>query len=808
MKEQYSKIFANSTLNSVIDSLIFHQFGNDLKLELEEVNMEKLRKCVWLASILAQSPDELHRQKAQTFASLMFLQYPSDRNIQKAAYIIYSRAGNLTASKFLIDLGAILPNGFQFHQSFGYLLDTELGIERLSKSIGEQNEEILLTDFQSNLWHSLNNNNKIAISAPTSAGKSFIIQRYIKKRFTEAPALRILYLVSSRALLSQVSEEFRLILPTDVQINTSFIFNDESPIIDITKHLLILTPERCLKLLQGGYRKEFPLDMVFIDEIQNIEESEGRGVLLEYVLNELNQIWPESKKIIAGPLIRNTKDVFIDLFRTNCAIAHTTKSPVFHIKTIVRPGSENNIRISVVPHDPDIKSTALTVTTPFNLTKELDKGVGEGLSKVVKFFTTKGQSIIYAPKTNLVQTWAKNLANSIEDSNTDAQLEELIEFLTDEIHPKYFLIDCLRKLIAFHHAKLPDIVRKEIEDLFIAGKIKFLYCTSTLLEGVNLPANNLFIIKPEKRSDPLSPFEFGNLIGRAGRIKDSLYGTIYCIERDELWARDYYETHYEKNVTSSSRRALRKPTSILNEITKATNEIKESAVKNVLVLLRQKFVQGESQLRQYLDTKLIEKQYIDPIVDGLKESLQSIKVPVNILRLNPSVDPLLQNRLFEQITNEGVDKWIFHPNPNFYSRITSERNTELDFENTSMFWQLNKIIEKLDEIFTIRLEAFKKYDIGLSIASICSYATQWLENKSYKELIAADIRFYSKHTNPNKRIDPDDASMVNRRINEVIKIHSTMTTFILVKYLKLLNDLLTPFIGIILPIFETKRLVG
>ena len=112
------------------------------------------------------------------------------------------------------------------------------------------------------------------------------------------------------------------------------------------------------------------------------------------------------------------------------------------------------------------------------------------------------------------------------------EVKELIDFLKEDIHRKYYLIDCLKKKIAYHHGSLPDIVRKEIEELYINEKLSTIFCTSTLLEGVNLPANNLFTFEPKKKDTPLTNFEFGNLIGRAGRLNSSLYGTVYYIEEN------------------------------------------------------------------------------------------------------------------------------------------------------------------------------------------------------------------------------------------------------------------------------------
>ena len=78
---------------------------------------------------------------------------------------------------------------------------------------------------------------------------------------------------------------------------------------------------------------------------------------------------------------------------------------------------------------------------------------------------------------------------------------------------------------------LPTSIRLRIEELFRKrdGGIHTIFCTSTLLEGVNLPADNLFITDYKNGSYPMSAVEFRNLIGRVGRIQYSLYGNAFLV---------------------------------------------------------------------------------------------------------------------------------------------------------------------------------------------------------------------------------------------------------------------------------------
>lgn len=57
---------------------------------------------------------------------------------------------------------------------------------------------------------------------------------------------------------------------------------------------------------------------------------------------------------------------------------------------------------------------------------------------------------------------------------------------------------------------MPLLIRTEIERLFSEGFIRYLICTSTLLEGVNLPAKSIIIRNPRRgKGNPLNANDFG-----------------------------------------------------------------------------------------------------------------------------------------------------------------------------------------------------------------------------------------------------------------------------------------------------------
>lgn len=64
-------------------------------------------------------------------------------------------------------------------------------------------------------------------------------------------------------------------------------------------------------------------------------------------------------------------------------------------------------------------------------------------------------------------------------------------------------------------------------------------CTSTLLEGVNLPADNLFITD-NKIFRRKTPVDFRNLIERVGQISYNLYGNVYFVSEEKSVEADSY----------------------------------------------------------------------------------------------------------------------------------------------------------------------------------------------------------------------------------------------------------------------------
>ncbi|MGS4443452.1 hypothetical protein ACKUSX_10475 [Enterobacter roggenkampii] len=82
--------------------------------------------------------------------------------------------------------------------------------------------------------------------------------------------------------------------------------------------------------------------------------------------------------------------------------------------------------------------------------------------------------------------------------------------------------------MAFHDGALPRHITSSIIDYFNEGLIKVLFCTSTIIEGVNTSAKNIVYFDEKKGKDlSIDYFDYSNIKGRAGRLMEHYSGNIF-----------------------------------------------------------------------------------------------------------------------------------------------------------------------------------------------------------------------------------------------------------------------------------------
>lgn len=116
--------------------------------------------------------------------------------------------------------------------------------------------------------------------------------------------------------------------------------------------------------------------------------------------------------------------------------------------------------------------------------------------------------------------------------NPSGELNDAAEWIGKEYHPDWILPKGLPSGIGIHHGRLPRALAQFVVKSFNDGRIQFLICTSTLIEGVNTKAKNV-VVWDNKIGFPQRPldfFTFSNIKGRAGRMRQYFVGRVYVFE--------------------------------------------------------------------------------------------------------------------------------------------------------------------------------------------------------------------------------------------------------------------------------------
>ncbi|MDQ1213863.1 DEAD/DEAH box helicase [Pantoea anthophila] len=779
--------------NFLIEYLFLKNRNDSRKVKLSD---ENIRRATWLAS-LGSSGDENDRDIASAFGTLLYLYDPENELYVKACYVLQSRAGNIVSAKHL--KGLIEENKILKH--FSVSLDFELTSQKfmLEKKLPGE-DSIFFTHFQKELWSKLERGQNVAVSAPTSAGKSFVIKKFIYERVINANFGYFVYVVPSKALINQVGNEMARELKDIATIMTTYKEMEDG----CSKVVFVLTPERCMKLLHEK-GDEAP-SVVFFDEIQNLEDS-SRGNVFENVIYRMTSTWKTTQFIMAGPYINNLHGSLDKIVDIDLVEQKTSATPVFQLKIILTI-HKNKKNVSYKLVSPVGGVIAGDYNIGRSLYSKLSSSKGAALKYITSLLNEDEQNIIYAPKKNLAEGWALAISSTDEESvsiegsvsnkNYDARIENLCSFLESEIHPLYSLVRSLKEGVAFHHGGLLDVARLEVEDLFADGVIRNLVCTSTLLQGVNLPADRMIVLSPRIGDYELNHFDFLNLIGRAGRINTSLYGEVFCIQLvDEQWAEDKIDSKEIKEIESAVLKKLNdhgdSVVSYIDMVGKdvLSNQGDYKAI-NLASYLRSQFLVDLKHFEKIISNSNLTANQIRVMNNRLEVLSESLSVPKDIIKKNPFVDPILIDELFYMVSRDGLAQWCINKYP---GRKSGEVSDAFDFQRMSYYNQYKSVITRLNDIFEIEKEINFKEDgetrksqhyVGINRLIYDSH--KWMLGKKYRFFI--DSMVNNKFQKKGIAIDYKKIDGVTNFITTHI---NTNLTFILVKYLSLWADVIGSF---------------
>lgn len=465
------------------------------------VQQKELTDALRFADILSRSEIPDAKNKAYKIVSLLSETHQQDETYSSFATPILVRLGNFPALRFLEE-----------NLVHNVITPREVVFEKIIKETFHSipNSEHTFTDSQYEIYENLKKNNHYSFSGPTSIGKSFIIKAFMHHLISEHKGTdNIALLVPTRALINQAAN----------QIKTEFIQYQQykvltHPIIpgafknESNKFIFIFTPERLIAYLSELSNPK--IDYLFIDEAHKIvSEKDTRSPLYYHAVLQAER--KSVKLYFASPNIPNP-EVFLRLFEKSSDESLCIKSS---------PVSQNRYFLDLID-----KRGILLSDSETEVNLDIDFPTCD-LNHWIRKLSNGEKSIIYCNSKADTIELALEFSKTLEIKNVP-EVNEVIALIEQHLHKKYYLIDCLRKGVAFHFGNLPQRIREKVEWLFENKKIDFIFCTSTLLEGVNLPAKNIFILSNAIGLTKFTDIDFWNLCGRAGRLTKELSGNIIC----------------------------------------------------------------------------------------------------------------------------------------------------------------------------------------------------------------------------------------------------------------------------------------
>lgn len=611
--------------------------------------------------------------------------------------------------------------------------------EILKKKIYNQvtfgNATLNFTDFQSRILGSLQSGHDVVFSAPTSSGKSFLIMNYIAQRLVASTKFTAVYIVPTKALMAEVqtttasaARNAGLSAPEFVVLSSPNVLNI-SEVRTIPKKVLVLTQERLQELLAN--RMDISVDLLILDEAQKVAEGD-RGIVIEDAIRELIESNPSMQKIMISPYVSNLVK-FGQIFNVpneRVVTETTSRSPVGQsvlfvkfTRTSERPG----VSVEVSAYLPEIE-TMVPLETISNK-RNLPKLIYDRKAWVARFLVSEDEpTLIYCNGSSDSRKVGQRLVSYSSKENQSEEVLEAIDFLKEHVHKEYYLTELLRFGVGYHYGKMPQFIRFFVKDLFEKKKITMLCCTSTLLEGVNLPAKNLVMYKPRAGS-LLTTLSTRNLVGRAGRLQKDYYGKIYCIEDDE-WSQDKTPFNDElESISSSSEDILLNRADMLiqylKEYKKSSDDEIMKGVKSLATsLIIRRLIHSNSAFLSKFKER--EDRISQGALDSISRELERISAEVaslepSVILRNRSVDPRFQHELYQLLTSRG-----FIPLPPYPIDV--------------LFY------EKLEAIFKlVSVSLLRQREDSKSYRHFSHLANLWINQASYKEILEGQLRYRQKN---------------------------------------------------------------
>lgn len=336
---------------------------------------------------------------------------------------------------------------------------------------------------QSNVLSKLLDGKNIAVSAPTSFGKSFIIDAYIAAKQPDNVVIIVPTIAlmdeTRRRLYKKFSEKYSIITAPDTRLGE--------------RNILVFPQERAL-----GYVSELKkIDLLVVDEFYKASQAHDkeRSPSLIKAILKLSQI--SNQRYYLAPNIKKL--------------------------------GENEFT-----HDMEFLEL-LDFNTVFLDIQELYKEIGDDEeakgNRLVEIISSDSRkSLIYAGTYSEIDKISKLAVEKLPKQDR-LYTNAFARWLRKNYQQDWYLPDLVERAVGVHNGSMHRCLSQLQVKLFdYPDGFDSIVSTSSIIEGVNTSAQNVIIWRSKVGGTNLKDFSYKNIIGRGGRMFKYFVGNIFLLD--------------------------------------------------------------------------------------------------------------------------------------------------------------------------------------------------------------------------------------------------------------------------------------
>lgn len=326
---------------------------------------------------------------------------------------------------------------------------------------------------QANVYRELLSGRSVILSAPTSFGKSLIIDALIaSEKYTN-----ILIIVPTIALIDETRRRLAKFRETYKIITHAFQRTS-------TKNVFVLTQERASELVDLNL-----IDFFVLDEFYKLSPDRADDARCDLLNQVFYQLTKRGKQFyMLGPSVNGVSP------DAEARLTYTYIQEPYH--TVVS-------RLHPVRIEGDEFTTLST----------LARGLVD-------------PTIVFCSSPNRAAAVSNRFVEDGLGQESDA-VRLAADWISQNYHPEWNFVRALSRGIGVHHGRIPRALAQYVVRAFNLEHVHYLVCTSTLIEGVNTKAKNIIVFDDTIDRKRFNMFTFNNIRGRSGRMLKHFVGDVY-----------------------------------------------------------------------------------------------------------------------------------------------------------------------------------------------------------------------------------------------------------------------------------------